>query len=315
MSSTFLIRLPNWLGDVIMSLPVIRAIAHENPSITLLGSQLFSPLLAQLLPSLTYQSLPAKTSGYYRHFWHQRHHFTHALLFANSQRADLEAFLLRAKYRYGLSWKGRPRYLLNHRYSINHPEADGKRHQTQMWADFTTHFGLHHGIDFSPFKLTYTRKNHLVLIAGSENNPEKRWPIAHWRTFITQIIENSDNKIILSGTTKDREITEKIVQNFPSERVENLAGKTTLNEFLIQVASAQAVVGNDTGGLHLANAVGTPTIGLYGPTNPQRTRPIFDAPCVVIKPSAHNVGDMAMIYPDMVIKALKNLTTSQDNTG
>ncbi|MGB1745795.1 MAG: glycosyltransferase family 9 protein, partial [Limisphaerales bacterium] len=55
-------------------------------------------------------------------------------------------------------------------------------------------------------------------------------------------------------------------------------GQTNMRELAGELAACDLVVGNDTGGMHLANAVGTPVAVLFGPTNPLVTGPFFDAP-------------------------------------
>lgn len=304
------IRLPNWLGDVVMALPVVRAIAAQHPDTTLSGLASFGTLLTELGIHLPFRDLPAKNWRYYPSFLHQRGKYARTILLANSQRADLEAWLAGIPERYGIAWRERPRRLLNHRYLITHPEADNHRHQTHLWADFTAHFALQSGIDVSPIAPTKNRNNHIILICGSENSPEKRWNIEHWRTLIHDLLAKTDAQIHLCGTAKDSAITKQVAQGFETERVTDLAGKTDLPNYVATLRSARLVIGNDTGGLHLANAVGTPTIGLYGPTNPERTRPIFDAPLAILQPPncpKHGGANIADLLPDTVTQAALNM--------
>lgn len=69
MPSSTLIRLPNWLGDVVMSLPVVRAIAAQSPDTVLMGLAPFSALLTELGITLPYRALPAKNWRYYPCFY------------------------------------------------------------------------------------------------------------------------------------------------------------------------------------------------------------------------------------------------------
>jgi ADP-heptose:LPS heptosyltransferase len=55
-------------------------------------------------------------------------------------------------------------------------------------------------------------------------------------------------------------------------------------EFAEALSGCTVVVCNDTGGMHLANLLGVPVVAVYGPTNPVRTGPIFEAPRAIVQP-------------------------------
>lgn len=303
------IRLPNWLGDVAMALPVVRAIAAKNPDITLLGLPMYRTLLPALGVHFAYRALPAKDWRYYGYFWRARGQFRQTVLFANSQRSDLEAWLAGIPERYGIAWRARPRRLLNHTYRIADPEKDATRHQTQLWTDFTAHFVLQDGVSLAPLGERSEAK-HIVLICGSENTPEKRWPVAHWRALIEQLMLQTSLPILLSGTASDSTLTTEIAQGFSAARVKNVAGKTDMLGFVALLKAAALVIGNDTGGLHLANACGVPVIGLYGPTNPERTRPIYKSAVRIIQPpdcAPSGGGEMQNIVPARVAAAATSM--------
>lgn len=307
-----LVRLPNWLGDVVMALPVVRAMAKKMPRTTLMGQPAFATLLKQLKVDLPYRAVPAKGLRYYGHFLCFPRGFSHSVLFANSQRSDLEAWLARIPQRFAVTWPGRPRRLINHRYPIVHPEDEGGRHQTRLWTDFTAYFSFHDGVSRAPLIRREGCGQGIVLICGSENTPQKRWPVAHWRALLRAFLVESAAEVYLTGTPGDRAITAAVAEGFPPERVVNLAGATKLSGFLDILSRARLVVGNDTGGLHLANAIGVPVIALFGPTNPLRTRPIYDAPVTVLQPPGCPVdegGDIAGISPRMVMKSAEKLLT------
>ncbi len=304
-----LIRLPNWLGDVAMALPVVRAIAKKMPHTTLAGQAFFGRLLKKLDIDLPYRSLPAKNWRYYRHFLFSPREFAHTVLFANSQRSDLEAYLARIPERFGVAWPERPRRLLNRRYRIAHPEDEGGRHQTQLWNDFTAHFALHDGICLTPLITRESSGEEIVFVCGSENTPRKRWPVAHWRSLLRDLLAQSETRVWLTGTARDRAICDAVAAGFSPERVGNLAGTTKLGDFFDLLRRARLVIGNDTGGLHLANAIGVPVIALFGPTNPLRSRPIYDAPATILQPpgcAAQGGGDITEISPRMVIESVEN---------
>ena len=124
------------------------------------------------------------------------------------------------------------------------------------------------------------------LIPGSENAPEKRWPASHWVRLIASL---PGHRFILFGTAGDQPIAAAIASaaiaaGIPPGAIENLAGRTDLPALAARLGECRPVVSNDSGGMHLANAVGAPVIGLFGPTNPVRTAPVFSAPSLILQP-------------------------------
>lgn len=304
------VRLPNWLGDVVMALPLLRAIRAARPDaeITFVAKAAYLPLLEKLTLADHHRALP-KAGGlaYFAEFRRAREHFVDCyLLFTNSTRGDLEAWCTRARQRFGLVRPGHPRPLLTHRFELPQGYDEAKNHQLALWTDFLRRFGLETEIDLTPLAPSAVRDPHsaIGLICGSENTPEKRWPVEHWRALITAL---PDRKFALLGTPNDRAITDAIATGF-GERVENLAGKTGLVEFAQRLQACAALVANDTGGMHLANALGVPVIGLFGPTNPVRTGPVFAAPKILLQPPGcppTGGGSLADLRPETVVAAVR----------
>ena len=307
MSGKTLIRLPNWLGDLSMALPLLRTLAQVEPDLVCFGGGQYRQLLQYLGLKLDYRELPPKKPlwAYYRHFYRQRENFLRAILLANSQRADLEAWLLGAKERWGIAWQGRARLLLNRRYRLENFALD-PRHQCEIWADFARFCGYENPIDYRPFALNEKRSAQITLIAGSANNPKKRWSPENYRALVAKIASKfPDFALVLAGSPQDFAICEQISS---ASSAQNLAGKTDLVSFVQMLAKSALVIGNDTGGIHLANCVGTPVIALFGPTNAEKTKPHFAAPLSIIRPPncpATGGGNIEDISVEMVFRAVE----------
>ncbi len=279
------IRLPNWLGDVVMALPLLRAIRAGRPDaeITLVAKKQFLPLLESWSVADRLHPLPPQGAGYYAHFRKLRTTFPDVwLLFTNSFRGDLEAWCSGARHRFGLVRPGKPRPLLSHAYHVPADFDESTHHQLELWENMLRHFGLDHAPDRRSADLPLTEAPHAIgLIAGSENTPEKRWPVSHWRALIESLPHETFS---LFGTPNDAPITSAIAAGFPPERVRDFAGKTDLMTFARALRACRALVTNDTGGMHLANALGVPLVALFGPTNPLRTGPVFAPTAYILQP-------------------------------
>lgn len=102
----------------------------------------------------------------------------------------------------------------------------------------------------------------------------KRWPTACFAEVADQLIERHDVYIALLGGNDDQELNREVVaQAQHQNRILNLAGQTNLLASAAVIALSQLFIGNDSSPLHIASAVGTPVVGIYGPTNLYNYRP------------------------------------------
>lgn len=99
----------------------------------------------------------------------------------------------------------------------------------------------------------------------------RSWPLEHWRTLIEQSAKKA--AVVLIGTDAEK----AQLSNFLTELdidVINLFGKSSLAELIAILQGARAVVTTDTGPSHMAAATGTPTVALFGPSDPKALHPI-----------------------------------------
>lgn len=308
------LRMPNWLGDVVMTLPLLRAMRASRPDaeITLLAKPPFVSLLEEWKVADRFIALPPRGMRYFAFFLRLRPQFPDChILFTQSIRADVEAWLCGARQRFGILRRGAWRPLLTHTFVPPADFDEAAHHQFDLWSRYLASFGLDAEPDLSPFKTGVAsgpdaRSPAIGLIAGSENTPAKRWPVSFWKILIETFPEE---RFILFGTMGDRPITQKIAQGFGS-RVTDLAGQTSLPEFSSRLRKCRVLVANDTGGMHLANALGVPVIALFGPTNPVRTRPVFSSWVRILQPPGSppaGGGSLADLTPAAVASALREM--------
>lgn len=159
----------------------------------------------------------------------------------------------------------------------------------------------------------------VALHAGAQNGRAKRWPAAHWAALADRLTAELGARVILTGAPGDAPLTAAI-QRRARRAVHDLAGQTSLPELVALLAQCDLVVSGDSGPLHIACAVGTPVVGLYGPTDPNISGPlgpdaivlrraIWCAPCYDASATADcrfsNPVCMKGLAPDAVFTAAR----------
>jgi heptosyltransferase II len=126
------------------------------------------------------------------------------------------------------------------------------------------------------------------LNAGAEYGPAKRWPVEKFISAAKEIQQRTNCVWILFGGKNDLPITNQIemaLQN-PQSAIFNLAGKTSLRELMSLLKICRVLVTNDTGPMHVAAALGTPVVAIFGSTSPELTGPIFSNGSKILKSDA-----------------------------
>jgi heptosyltransferase II len=309
------IRMPNWLGDVIMAIPIIKAIerGRSDAEITVICQNQFSGLLKHLGVGHRYKDLPDKGRGYFMRFlpWRREYPDVH-LLFTNSIRGDLEAYICGAPLRLGGSM-GRKRHLLSHQSFVN--KEFRNKHQLDLWIEYAKFFGLRESVDLSPiFRRSKAKaKSRIICLApGSSNSPEKRWPVENWINLLLSLSnELAEYEFNLIGTAKDSAICNAIRKHVNSDNIHDFSGKTNLVELCDLLSDSNVLICNDSGAMHLANALGIETVALFGPTDPKRTGPVFKTINEIIKQSFN--GNCSSL--NSTLQATLSILKRQENTA
>lgn len=171
------------------------------------------------------------------------------------------------------------------------------------------------------------RKRLLVVNPNaSKLSHERRWPRDHFITLLKAFLRKfPETNVVLSGSPGEYQYNQPILESFSGSEhpVRNVAGKLTIQETSALLKSASLFLTNDSGPLHLALALGTPTVAMFGPThpdlilyrpNPPRSiflyEPIYCSPCLHHTPTPPCAGDnkcIQAISPDSVLFALESL--------
>ena len=150
----------------------------------------------------------------------------------------------------------------------------------------------------------------------------KHWLPAHWARVADTLCRSFDARVVFSGSAGEQSLVQDIIGRMTSPGLD-LAGKTPLGELAACYERAVMVLGPDSGPLHLAAAVGTPTVSLYGPADPVEfgpwgsgdkhrvlTSPIACRPCRVLDWGDDDLAwhpCLADISVDQVVDAARSL--------
>jgi heptosyltransferase II len=116
-----------------------------------------------------------------------------------------------------------------------------------------------------------TRRPIAILCPGAEFGPAKRWPTEHFVVLARRFID-SGHAVWLIGSPNDRPAADPIAAAVPEVR--NVAGRTDLGTAIDLLALASVVVSNDSGLMHAAAAVGRPLVAMFGSSSPEYTPPL-----------------------------------------
>lgn len=144
----------------------------------------------------------------------------------------------------------------------------------------------------------------LVALNLGAGRPEKRWPAEHWRRLADRLALEGGQRLLLAWGPGEETLAEAVSRGLPVRPV--LARPTALHELAALLRRAALVVAADTGPLHLAAALGTPCLGLYGPTSAARNGP-YGPRCRALQSPG---GAMAALAPDTVFRATVELLAS-----
>jgi heptosyltransferase II len=286
-----LVIAPQWVGDAILSLPLIRQLAQEYKAVD---------VLAVPAVQAVYQACPEVRQLHVEQFQHgklqlglrrkvaQRFKglYETAIVCPNSLKSALIPWLAAIPIRRGTT--GESRYwLINDRRDPKQQGMGKRPSMLQTYLGFADRplpasqidgFGAHRPV--LQVSGTVPDTVHLVLCPGAEYGPAKQWPTAYFAEVARHWLGKSPaHSVSLIGGPKDvalgNQIETMITLDTPAfrQRVFNRCGKTSLQEAFEAIAKAGCVISNDSGLMHAAAALDIPVIALFGSTDPHHTPP------------------------------------------
>jgi heptosyltransferase-2 len=113
--------------------------------------------------------------------------------------------------------------------------------------------------------IPFTKQEKAIAMAPGAQHRTKRWP-AQYYVDLGKELRESGYEIRLFGSAPERSLCEGVAQRIGADACRNFAGELSLSAAALELAKCEAAVTNDSGLMHLANAAGTRTISLFGPT-------------------------------------------------
>lgn len=126
--------------------------------------------------------------------------------------------------------------------------------------------------------------------------PAKRWPLTRFSQLADRLVRALDARVIVLWGPGEKAYAEEVLS--ASNQKLALAPQTTLKELGALLARCGLVVANDSGPMHIAAAVGAPTVGLFGPTNPALQGPFGPNGLAVFNPDVSCIGCNRLRCPD-----------------
>lgn len=298
----------NWLGDSVMSMPAVQALKEQDRerTITLLVKKNLVPLW-ELQPDV--DAIISQRPGLFGTAWAvgavRVGRFDRACVLSHSVRAALVPFLARVTHRTGT--RGRHRsWLLNR---IVAPPAEPGAPSAEPWSvhqsfEYMKVAGVDRlerpmpRLDLPPEIVDGCRtrlanrgrqdgavgdEDHGVwvgVIPGAARGRSKRWPVESFARLGRRMTEKVQCRIMVFGSPAERSLCAEVAGACGSAAID-LSGQTTLPELAAFLSFCRVVVANDSGGMHLAAAVGARVVGLFGATDPVVTGPLGEGHCVL----------------------------------
>ena len=332
-----LVRATNWVGDAIMSLPALRAVRSRFPEaqITILARPFIAPIYKhqEVCDNMMFVDYKDDLVGQLR-----SQEFDVALLLQNAFEAAWLAWRAGVPQRIGYARDGRS-LLLTNAVPVPKP-GEIPLHEQYYYLELLRQIGWLDSLpDESLIKLKVPQENRqsaadFLLAAGARQNSlriaigagasygsAKCWPPDRFAELANRLQAQTDADAILIGTPAEAAVSSAIAAGMRRPPID-LTGKTSIADLPALLSQCHLFIGNDSGAMHVAAAVGLPVVAVFGPTDPLGTAPVtprcniiqekpYCSPCFLRRcPTDHRC--MTRVTPDAVEAAARHWMSSME---
>lgn len=297
-----LVRATNWIGDAVMSLPALRALRERFPQASI--SILARPWVADLYrrESFCDQLIPYAARGLAAKWRAARDlrqlEFDCVILLQNAFEAAAIAFLADIPERIGYARDARS-FLLTRSIPVPRP-GEIPKHERYYYLELLHRAGIINTLPGNqPIVLEaapaareagLTRFRALdmgdIVIGvspGAAYGNAKRWPAERFAEAANRLARELNATVAVFGSNAERSLCASVTRAITAP-ARNFAGETTLAEFIDLAAACRAYLTNDSGAMHIASALGVPTVAIFGATDDLATGPTGSLARVVREP-------------------------------
>ena len=300
----FLIVGPSWVGDAVMAQTLYKLIKESNkdtkievlsPGWTLPILERMEEVSRSIISPFNHGELKIKARFDFGKQLRQES-YERAIIMTNSLKSSLIPFFAKIPVRTG--WLGEMRFGL-----INDLRSRKKNKYPLMIEQFAN-LGtmpiedLNNSLPYPSLKVDSHNlreqlknleidfeKPSIAICPGAEFGPAKKWPSNYYAEVCNEYLSKSWN-VLVFGSNNDQITGNRIQEGINkdlSDHFFNLVGKTSLKDAIDLLSHCEKVVTNDSGLMHIAAAVNTPLVAVYGPSSPQFTPPLIDNHVVLRK--------------------------------
>jgi heptosyltransferase-2 len=295
-----LIRATNWVGDAVMSLPALRAVRARFPAahIALLARPWVADVYAyESFADETILFRASRGASDFLAKWRlgrdlSRQGFDLALLFPNSFESAALALAAGIPSRAGYRRDGRSA-LLTH--GVDVPERGSiPRHESFYYLELMRRLGI---CDRLPEDVVIRLEKVppasigldgpvVGVSPGAAFGGAKRWLPERFAESATALARGISGAVAIFGTREETAICDEVSKLISQAgiAVRNFGGSTSLREFIELAAACRVFLTNDSGSMHIASALGIPTVTVFGATDHVATGPTGDRCRVVREP-------------------------------
>ena len=278
-----LVVAPQWIGDAVMSEPLLARLAARGERLSVAALPWVAPVYRAMRQVDEVIELPfahgrLDWAARWRIARELRGRFDTAYVLPNSIKSALIPWLAGIPKRIG--YAGESRFLLlNQRL----PNPAGRPPMVAFYGALAGEplpAGGRPRLEFTSSTLDrvtttagVSRGAYWAFAPGAEYGPAKCWPAEHYAALARALHERHGLPVLLLGSVKEAALCEQIAAAAPGAcRV--LAGQTALIDAMALIAVARGVVSNDSGLMHVAAAFGVPQVAVFGSTSPEHTPPL-----------------------------------------
>jgi heptosyltransferase-2 len=284
-----LVRATNWVGDAVMSLPALRAVRVRYPRARI--TMLAKPWVADLYGPEPFCDHLIAWRGYrwgaIRELRGQQ--FDCAILLQNAFGAAAVSWLAAIPVRIGYARDGRSPLLTR---AVPVPRAgEIPPHESYYYLELLRRAGLITTAlpDEPLIRLESARlqpENRIGVSPGAAYGTAKRWPAERFADAAVRLARDLGAAVSVFGTGDERSVTAEVTRHIQASGIaaEDRGGRTTLAGFIDEVSRCRVMLTNDSGSMHIASALGVPTVTVFGATNHITTGPTGPLARVVREP-------------------------------